>query len=124
FLLGDNGKRVREARAIVLHEEATQMSRAEIRLFLERYALRVKNRQIPQNELDQLTDYVIRGLSWPYDHTSMELIGEQLEMALGMSEAAAAAAPPAGAGLPGPPPAGIPLPPPPAGGPVAPPPGG
>ena len=122
FLLGDNAKRIREARRIVLHEEATQMTRGEIRLFLKNYALS-KGWAIPDNELDDLADYVIRGLSWPFDHTSMESISERIEIALRIIDNAAAQAQ-AGAGAAGPPPAGGPMPPPPAGGPVVPPPPG
>jgi hypothetical protein len=78
FLLGDNGKRVREASAIVLHEEALNLPATEIRAFLQQYAASV-DLAIPDDELDDAVAYIVGGNTWPFDHTAMEEIRERLD---------------------------------------------
>jgi hypothetical protein len=83
FLLGDDGRRVREASRYVLHEEATPLTRQEIRFFLQSYAA-VRGWSIDDADLDQVTDFVVGTKQWPFDHIAMGEIRDRLEKALPM----------------------------------------
>lgn len=81
FLLGDNGKRVRTAKAVVLHEQATGLSVDEIRQFIVSYAAKAGYR-LPDADLAEMVDHVVGSCAWPFDHQSMEGIGERMETVL------------------------------------------
>jgi hypothetical protein len=90
FLLGDNSRRIREARRIALHEDALQITANEISLFFQNYAQRA-GRQIPANDLTALVNHVVQNAQSPFDHSAMDAIGDRLETALSAIDQAHAA---------------------------------
>ena len=81
FLLGDNGKRVRDARRIVLHEEAEPLTAADIGTFLQEYAA-TQGWQLLQSQIDDAMEFIISDAIPPFDHRTMEQIRDRLEQSI------------------------------------------
>jgi hypothetical protein len=81
FLLGDNGKRVTDARDIVLHESALTLTRDELATFLESVA-EARGIKLQPAEAEALTQYVVGTTTPPYDHPAMDAIVERLTKAV------------------------------------------
>jgi hypothetical protein len=81
FLLGDNGKRVRDARRIVLHEEAQPLTAVDIGTFLQEYAA-TQGWQLTQTQIDEAIRFIIANAVWPFDHQTMEEIRDRLELSI------------------------------------------
>ncbi len=78
FLLGDNGKRVRDARRIVLHEDTASLTAAEVRLFFRDFGAE-KGWALSDADLDAMIRDAIGERQPPFDHTAMEEICDGVE---------------------------------------------
>jgi hypothetical protein len=81
FLLGDNGKRVRPARTVVLHEQVTNLARAELEAFFVAYAAQA-GFALEAADRDGLVDHVVGNARWPLDHQALEDFAERMQEAL------------------------------------------
>jgi hypothetical protein len=78
FLLGDDARRVGDARLIALHETAKPIDPPEISNFLSGCAAE-RGWQIGAPDLARLLQSVVGGAQWPFDHKALQSIRERLE---------------------------------------------
>jgi hypothetical protein len=81
FLLGDNGKRVRSARAVVLHEQATNLTRDELGSFFSAYATQA-GLALGAEDRNDLITHVVGAATWPLNHQALEDFADRMEEAL------------------------------------------
>jgi hypothetical protein len=81
ILLGDNAKRVGQARWCALHENTRQLDRQDLHDFLADCAV-AKGLALRPEELETLTDFVSENSAGPYDHEAMEIISPRLSEVL------------------------------------------